>query len=385
MVWGPPTGHLERARRDVDGRQRGQPGRVAARPRPAGRHRPATVVLPREVGAAPARRPGAPVASSRPAARSTRRRRRPEPRRPDGRRRPRPTPSALVEELLELWGVDPPRCCGPAASACASCAGPRPSSTLDEWPAGAAGRDRARRRTARRRRRRSTTEWAAHPGVRRAGWTAPFADRWLALAAGLAAQHPGARAGRHPGRAGRRWPRSAPTWTARSHPPSAPRCCRLAALPAAPRDRRRVAARPGCAGRRRAAAAGCTDDLVDLDAARGRRWARRHRPARCARPRPAAGRRRRRRRGRRPRRGCCPSRWTTCCCRPTSPRSRPGRWSRRWPASLRLVADVESTGGATVYRFTEASVRRALDAGLDRRRPAPRCSAGTPARRCRSR
>ncbi|PDP85492.1 helicase [Glycomyces fuscus] len=30
---------------------------------------------------------------------------------------------------------------------------------------------------------------------------------------------------------------------------------------------------------------------------------------------------------------------------------------------LALVADVESTGGATVYRFTEASVRRALDAG----------------------
>jgi hypothetical protein len=30
---------------------------------------------------------------------------------------------------------------------------------------------------------------------------------------------------------------------------------------------------------------------------------------------------------------------------------------------LRLVADVESTGGATVYRFTEASVRRAFDAG----------------------
>ncbi len=31
--------------------------------------------------------------------------------------------------------------------------------------------------------------------------------------------------------------------------------------------------------------------------------------------------------------------------------------------SVRLVADVESTGGATVYRFTEATVRRAFDAG----------------------
>lgn len=30
---------------------------------------------------------------------------------------------------------------------------------------------------------------------------------------------------------------------------------------------------------------------------------------------------------------------------------------------LALIADVESTGGATVYRFTEGSVRRALDAG----------------------
>ena len=30
---------------------------------------------------------------------------------------------------------------------------------------------------------------------------------------------------------------------------------------------------------------------------------------------------------------------------------------------LSLVADVESKGGATVYRFTEGSVRRALDSG----------------------
>ena len=32
-------------------------------------------------------------------------------------------------------------------------------------------------------------------------------------------------------------------------------------------------------------------------------------------------------------------------------------------ASLAMLADVESSGGATVYRFTESSVRRALDAG----------------------
>lgn len=33
--------------------------------------------------------------------------------------------------------------------------------------------------------------------------------------------------------------------------------------------------------------------------------------------------------------------------------------------TLRLVADVESRGHATVYRISEASVRRALDAGWD--------------------
>ena len=32
---------------------------------------------------------------------------------------------------------------------------------------------------------------------------------------------------------------------------------------------------------------------------------------------------------------------------------------------LRLMAEVESTGGATVYRFTNASIRRAIDAGRD--------------------
>ena len=39
------------------------------------------------------------------------------------------------------------------------------------------------------------------------------------------------------------------------------------------------------------------------------------------------------------------------------------RSSRSWPGSLATVADVESRGGATVYRFTESSVRRAFDSG----------------------
>lgn len=41
----------------------------------------------------------------------------------------------------------------------------------------------------------------------------------------------------------------------------------------------------------------------------------------------------------------------------------PGPLVRELARELALTADVESTGGATVYRFTEASVRRALDAG----------------------
>jgi len=41
----------------------------------------------------------------------------------------------------------------------------------------------------------------------------------------------------------------------------------------------------------------------------------------------------------------------------------PGPLTRELVAELALLADVESTGGATVYRFGETSVRRALDAG----------------------
>ena len=41
----------------------------------------------------------------------------------------------------------------------------------------------------------------------------------------------------------------------------------------------------------------------------------------------------------------------------------PGPLEHGLARELALLADVESTGGATVYRFTEATVRRALDAG----------------------
>ncbi len=41
----------------------------------------------------------------------------------------------------------------------------------------------------------------------------------------------------------------------------------------------------------------------------------------------------------------------------------PGPLETTLARSLGLIADIESTGGATVYRFSEASVRRGLDAG----------------------
>jgi hypothetical protein len=43
----------------------------------------------------------------------------------------------------------------------------------------------------------------------------------------------------------------------------------------------------------------------------------------------------------------------------------PGPLERHLAETLSVLADVESKGGATVYRFTPASVRRALDSGRD--------------------
>lgn len=43
----------------------------------------------------------------------------------------------------------------------------------------------------------------------------------------------------------------------------------------------------------------------------------------------------------------------------------PGPLTGDLARELNLLADVESAGGATVYRFTEATIRRALDAGRD--------------------
>ncbi len=63
----------------------------------------------------------------------------------------------------------------------------------------------------------------------------------------------------------------------------------------------------------------------------------------------------------------------------------PGPLEPELAAELDLMAEVESAGGATVYRFTESTVRRALDAGRVRRRTCTSCwPAGRP-RRCRRR
>ena len=54
-------------------------------------------------------------------------------------------------------------------------------------------------------------------------------------------------------------------------------------------------------------------------------------------------------------------------------------------AELALLADLESTGGASVYRITERSVRRALDAGRSGHDAGRVRRRGTRARRCRRR
>ncbi len=193
--------------------------------------------------------------------------------------------------------------------------------------------------------------------------------RWSTARPHLAGPAPAARSGRPQGRrrpsdlrAVRRGP---PPARAARPPPGAGRARRAAARHRA-RVRRRAGRPAGLAGppaRRTAARRG------------GRLGARRGHRAGCRRPRRAlrarAGRCSTTRTGSWPLCGRrCPNRSTTCCCRPTSPRWLPARWRPSSPRELDLVADVESAGGATVYRFTEATIRRALDAGRVGRRPA---------------
>ena len=300
----------------------------------------------------------------------TRRRRRP--RRPGGRRRGSRRRPAGRGAARAVGRRAAPRCCGPAVSGCASGPAPPRRWTSTRHP-GPAGRDRARRRAARPPATTAALDEVWLPTPAYDGWLDdPVATRWAALARAWLAST------RVAGLVGGRDLRGRTLATARPRP--------------GPHGRAR---RPGRRARRpRRAAARCGAPTTDvavgpaaLAGAASRRPAagRPRRPGRSRRPPGSASRAAARSpghgrllaagdddaRGGRPRRGAAADRSTTCCCRPTSPRSRPARWSPALARSLRLVADVESTGGATVYRFTEATVRRAFDAGLDGRRRAP--------------
>ena len=270
-----------------------------------------------------------------------------------------------TELLLDRWGTHPP------AALKAGGLGVRELRATADAAARRAGRGRAGHRDRRggraarpghdRRRRRGL---AAHRRLRRLAGRVAVADRWTVLArAWLASPRLvsaiGGRIGDKPVNAlspdlarAAGWSRCAAT------------CCAELVRPRRPSDA--LAAGTGVAVPDRAAALAAAAPPAGParpgGPAAGRGGpARDHRAGRAVLVRTAA---------RRPARtpptrwsGCCPRRSTTCCCRPTSPRSPPARSSRSWPASSSLVADVESRGGATVYRFAASSVRRAFDAG----------------------
>ena len=277
------------------------------------------------------------------------------------------------------------RRCAAAASACATCRRPRPRCTSTS------------------RRRRCSSRSAAAAGLlataadarRQPGLAADRRLRRLAAppgrrALGGAGRGPGsdsppdAGAGRRratpPARRGTRWR------------PSSPRCSlaetrrmaleALAALPPGevPGLRDRASPSAGGAGRVAAAAPAAARAPTrwcgrSTEAAR----ARGHRARRAGVVRPAAARRRgrRRRRQRWPR--CCPSRSTTCCSRPTSPRSRPVRWSPRWPGGCSWSPTSSRGAGRPSTGSRRArSAARSTPAGR-------RSSCTTSSRRCRGR
>ena len=149
---------------------------------------------------------------------------------------------------------------------------------------------------------------------------------------------------------------------------------------------RRRGGRRGCAAGSRSGPCGRRPGSASPAPARSRR-----RPPRCCSPRTP----RLRWTGNRPRHRTwtparprstppCPSRSTTCCSRPTSPRSRPARCCRRspaswpWPRTSRAAAGRPSTGSRRprcAARSTPAAPARTCCASSRR----------TPGRRCRSR
>ena len=369
LVWGPPHGRLENARRPLtDPAAARTPCRVAARQRAARGRRPGHRRPPSRGRAPPARRGGPPRQPARSRRRSS----------------PPSVDPAQVDRVRRGAGVhgrtpgrDPARVLGPRTASCPAGRRPRrpraPPRRHDPRRRRAHGRSRHRdgaRSRAAGRRRRARRAFApdpvlrpvAHPRHRR-----PVGHPHR----GVAGLDPGRRRRRQPRRArqgGRR--RSAPTSSARRRRTSGTPCsAELRALPvgAAPDLASLVErldwARPRRGGRRRA-------ELVALDV-RGGRAPRRHRarapsprrPARCS---PATPTRRVRLLAPPLPDAARPGR----SCRPTSPPSRPGPLESALARELALLADVESTGGATVFRFSRESVRRALDAGRDSRRPA---------------
>ena len=294
----------------------------------------------------------------------------------------------LVEDLLELWAAEPPKVLRSGGVGVRERARAATALDVDEPRAGAARRDRARGRAARPRRRRQRLDaevWLPTPAYD--GWLdEPVEVRWATLArawltstrvAGLAGSQDERGQAHCAAARPRPGPHGAPGGPRRRPAPTWPRC------PPAPRRRPRRC-RPGCAGRRRAAAGRLHEDLVTwtmTEAAAARAVT----GGRAGGPRPGAARGRRRRRRGRAGRGCCPSRWTTCCCRPTSPRSRPG------PLDPALARSVRLRRRRRVHRRRDrlpvhatATVRRALDAGWTAAEVLA-LLAGTRGPRCRSR
>ena len=364
MVWGPPTGHLERARRDVDAGSAGSPVEwLLAHALLVGTDT-ATVVLPREValhlrggrvhqaGRAGAARPR--HLAGRHRATSTGRPRAPLPTRCGWSRSCSSSGRDDPPKVLRTGGVGRARAV-PRARGRSTSTRRRLALLIETAHAAgllAAGDDG-----------RDTAElWLPTPAYD--GWLdSTVAERWLVLAQAWLASPPGcpawsaaATSGAGPCR------RSAPTWTAPSRRPSGPPC-----WPTSPRSPTGVAttseslsARLRWQAPRRGGR--LQDELVTWTRDRGadaRAW-----PPVARWPGTA---------------GC----WPPATARPRSPRSRrrcrrpldhvllqadltavaPGPLEPALARSLRLVADIESTGGATVYRFTEATVRRAFDAG----------------------
>ena len=384
-----PGRHRRAGRPGGAGRGRGLPGRLAARPRPARCARPAHRGAAARGRLASARGPrvraggvGAPAAET---GRTTRRR-------STARTSTVPRPAQadacvrLVEDLLEAWSVDPPAGAQVGRPrACATCAARRPGSTSRSGRRPCWSRPRtppacsapAVRSTPSGSRRRRTTGGAptASPTAgwagRAAGWPAHGWPGWWA--AGTTAR--------------RSSPRSGPTSSAGSPCRCAPSSCGCSPPCHPGRWSRADRLDAALAWVRPRQSWGLRSALVGLDAARGRDARASPAPERCparagrSPPTPAVRRATpvtRRRptswRGR----TASPTRWPRCCREPVDhvllqadlTAVAPGPLVPSLARALAIAADVESTGGATVYRFTPGVRTARAGRRPDRRRPA---------------